>query len=272
MRKKLWHGVRWLGACVWNHTHIQYVRDARLHFYVSASASCSICTWLLTCTLSDYCSPQCRRRCNKGSREDCAGGRGCPLHLLERKLLSALRRNKSFIWFVVFLTKGSWSRNKVLLSFGSAPILSLLLSHISLHCHASRDTITFRLASSRSSLRNRLIEVFFYQSEWLLILLAGPTNIKSKLCSVSYKNNLFQSLCHYISAETPPCAHNFSYFLRCVWDVSGCQPFCSGCLAPSASVQGVRSGSKKSLLLAFNGRIERLKITFDFSVSLLCSR
>lgn len=142
--------MRWLGACLWNHTHIQYVRDACLHFCVSASASCFICTWLLTCTLSDYCSPQCRRQCNKGSREDCAGGRGCPLHLLERKLLSALRRNKSFIWFVVFLTKGSWSRNKVLLSFGSHPLAPPLTAttHISLHCHASRDTITFRLASS----------------------------------------------------------------------------------------------------------------------------
>lgn len=47
---------------------------------------------------------------------------------LGRKPLSALRRNKSFIWFVVFLTEGSRSRNKVLLSILSALIFSLLLS------------------------------------------------------------------------------------------------------------------------------------------------
>lgn len=47
---------------------------------------------------------------------------------LGRKPLSALRRNKSFIWFVVFLTEGSQSRNKVLLSIHSALIFSLLLS------------------------------------------------------------------------------------------------------------------------------------------------
>lgn len=36
---------------------------------------------------------------------------------------AALRRNKSFIWFVVFLTEGSWSRNKGLLSIPYAPML-----------------------------------------------------------------------------------------------------------------------------------------------------
>lgn len=112
---------------------IQYVcLTACMHVHASASATCAVCTCLLLCTLSDYCSPQCERECNNGSsREDCvpcAGGRGCLFPPLKRKLLSALRRNKSFIWFVVFLTKGSWSRNKALLSVRSAPILSLLLS------------------------------------------------------------------------------------------------------------------------------------------------
>lgn len=40
---------------------------------------------------------------------------------------AALRRNKSFIWFVVFLTEGSWSRNKGLLSIPYAPMLFFFL-------------------------------------------------------------------------------------------------------------------------------------------------
>lgn len=128
-----WHGVKWPGSCLYDHMHTVCVRlTACFHIHVSASATYIICTCLLLCTLSDYCCPQCWRECNNGSsREDCvpwAGGSGCLLPLLKRKLLSALWRNKSFIWFVVFLTKGSWSRNKALLSIPSAPILSLLLS------------------------------------------------------------------------------------------------------------------------------------------------
>lgn len=98
---------------------------ACLHIHRWASAARMSCSCLLFITLSDHCSPQCQSACNKGSsREDCvpcAGGRGCPLPSLKSRLLSALRRNKSLIWFVVFLTKGSWSRNKSLLSSPSAP-------------------------------------------------------------------------------------------------------------------------------------------------------
>lgn len=61
--------------------------------------------------------------CRGSSREGGAGGRGCPLPPLGRKWLSALRRYKSFIWFVVFLTKRSRSRNKLWCSIPSAPSL-----------------------------------------------------------------------------------------------------------------------------------------------------
>lgn len=57
-----------------------------------------------------------------GWREGGAGGRDCPLPPLGRKWLSALRRYKSFIRFVVFLTKRSRSRNKLSRSIPSAPI------------------------------------------------------------------------------------------------------------------------------------------------------
>lgn len=122
---------------------------ACMHIHVSASAPC-ICSCLLLCTLSDYCSPLCQRVCNNGSSgEDCApraGGRGCPLPSLKTRLLSALRRNKSFIWFVVFLTKGSWSRNKALLS---TPLLHLLPPHLSnTHYLTLSCESYFQLASS----------------------------------------------------------------------------------------------------------------------------
>lgn len=120
------------GRMAWNHlVHMQTVcvcLTACWYIHVSASATCVICTCLQLCTLSDHCSPQCKYSSSTEDCAACAGGRGCPLPSLKRKLLSALRRNKSFIWFVVFLTKGSWSRNKALLSNPSAPILSLLLS------------------------------------------------------------------------------------------------------------------------------------------------
>ncbi len=116
----------------WNHfVHMHTVcvcLTACLYIHVSASATRFIRTCLQFCTLSDYCSPQCKYGSSREDCVPCTGGRGCPLPPLKRKLLSALRRNKSFIWFVVFLTKGSWSRNKALLSIPSAPILSRLLS------------------------------------------------------------------------------------------------------------------------------------------------
>lgn len=59
-----------------------------------------------------------------GGGEGGAGGRDCPLPPLGRKWLSALRRYKSFIRFVVFLTKRSRSRNKLSRSIPSAPISS----------------------------------------------------------------------------------------------------------------------------------------------------
>ena len=65
-----------------------------------------------------------RRSCRGSGGEGGAGGRGCPLPPLGRKRLSALRRYKSFIRFVVFLTKGSRSRNKPSRSIPSAPISS----------------------------------------------------------------------------------------------------------------------------------------------------
>lgn len=62
--------------------------------------------------------------CRGSGGEGCAGGRDCPLPPLERKRLPALRKYKSFIWFVVFLTKGSPSRNKPWRSIPLAPISS----------------------------------------------------------------------------------------------------------------------------------------------------
>lgn len=61
--------------------------------------------------------------CRGSSREGGAGGRDCPLPPLGRKWLSALTRYKSFIGFVVFLTKRSQSRNKLRRSIPSAPWL-----------------------------------------------------------------------------------------------------------------------------------------------------
>lgn len=61
--------------------------------------------------------------CRGSSSEGGAGGRDCPLPPLGRKWLSALTRYKSFIWFVVFLTKRSQSRNKLRHSIPSAPCL-----------------------------------------------------------------------------------------------------------------------------------------------------
>lgn len=52
--KRQWHVCMTIHikcVCVW------FI--ACLHIHVSAAASCNICTCLLLCTLSDYCSPRC---------------------------------------------------------------------------------------------------------------------------------------------------------------------------------------------------------------------
>lgn len=122
--------------CLYDAMHtVHTCLSACLHIHVSAWDTCFFCSCLLSRTLSDYCSSPCYRECNnRSSREDCvpcAGGRACPILPLKTKLLSALTRNKSFIWFVVFLTKGSWSRKKALLSIPSATSLPLLHSTLS---------------------------------------------------------------------------------------------------------------------------------------------
>ena len=120
------------GGMVWNHFMRVSVRPYANSTCVRALAySCVSIRYMYylyhACCCAHYQITAALEGCNNGSSgEDCvpcAGGRGCPLPLLKRKLLSALTRNKSFIWFVVFLTKGSWSRNKALLSIPSAPIL-----------------------------------------------------------------------------------------------------------------------------------------------------
>lgn len=136
--KRQWHGVKSLGACVCVAICIQDVCVGPHACIFMCQNTCIICAYLLLCTLSDSYGVIASAITAAAERTvcPCAGGRGCPLPPLKRKLLFALRRNKSFIWFVVFLTKSSWSRNKALLSIPSAPILSPLsaTTHLTLSC------------------------------------------------------------------------------------------------------------------------------------------
>lgn len=101
------HVCNWLYICI-------FTCQQPLHVLSIVAADEHIIRWL--------------RRSGQGCRgsggEGRAGGRDCPFPPLGRKPLSALRRYKSFIWFVVFLTKGSRSRNKSSRSIPSAPISS----------------------------------------------------------------------------------------------------------------------------------------------------
>lgn len=128
MRKRLWRGVRWLGACLYDHMHTVCVGLRACIFmwqhqpHVLSVHACWRAHYQITAVHSVG-----------GSAIKAAAGRTVQvavavLSVCSRGSCSALRGNKSFIRFVVFLTKGSRSRNKVLLSIHSAPILSLLLS------------------------------------------------------------------------------------------------------------------------------------------------